>query len=216
MGYSKEVYRIASAKLAERRAKAEREAEERRTAFFAACPRALEIERELSRTGVAAARAVLAGGNVRENLERLKENNQALQREQQELLRRAALPADHLSVRYACTKCGDTGYVDGIQCECLRQALRDEACRELNALTPLTLSTFESFSLSYYPEQTRSSMEKILFNCMDYAKNFSFSSPNIIMMGSTGLGKTHLSLAIARAVIDKGFGVVYGLSLIHI
>ena len=46
MGYSKEVYRIASAKLAERRAKAEREAEERRTAFFAACPRALEIERE--------------------------------------------------------------------------------------------------------------------------------------------------------------------------
>ena len=79
MGYSKEVYRIASAKLAERRAKAEREAEERRTAFFAACPRALEIERELSRTGVAAARAVLAGGNVRENLERLKENNQALQ-----------------------------------------------------------------------------------------------------------------------------------------
>ena len=73
MGYSKEVYRIASAKLAERRAKAEREAEERRTAFFAACPRALEIERELSRTGVAAARAVLAGGNVRENLERLKE-----------------------------------------------------------------------------------------------------------------------------------------------
>ena len=53
-------------------------------------------------------------------------------------------------------------------------------------------------------------MEKILFNCMDYAKNFSFSSPNIIMMGSTGLGKTHLSLAIARAVIDKGFGVVYG------
>lgn len=210
MGYSKEVYRIASAKLAERRAKAEREAEERRTAFFAACPRALEIERELSRTGVAAARAVLAGGNVRENLERLKENNQALQREQQELLRRAALPADHLSVRYACTKCGDIGYVDGIQCECLRQALRDEACRELNALTPLTLSTFESFSLSYYPEQTRSSMEKILFNCMDYAKNFSFSSPNIIMMGSTGLGKTHLSLAIARAVIDKGFGVVYG------
>ena len=53
-------------------------------------------------------------------------------------------------------------------------------------------------------------MERILFNCMDYAKHFSASSPNLIMMGSTGLGKTHLSLAIARAVIEKGFGVVYG------
>ena len=30
------------------------------------------------------------------------------------------------------------------------------------------------------------------------------------MQGSTGLGKTHLSLAIARAAIDKGFGVIYG------
>ena len=53
-------------------------------------------------------------------------------------------------------------------------------------------------------------MERILFNCMDYAKHFSASSPNLIMMGSTGLGKTHLSLAIARVVIEKGFGVVYG------
>ena len=28
--------------------------------------------------------------------------------------------------------------------------------------------------------------------------------------GGTGLGKTHLSLAIANAAIEKGFGVVYG------
>ncbi len=210
MGYSKEVYRNAAAKLADQRAKAEREAEERRSAFFSACPRAAEIERQLSRTALAAARAVLGGGNVRENLSRLKESNQALQREQQDLLQKAGLPGDFLTVHYTCPKCEDTGYVDGILCSCLRQALREEACRQLNALTPLSLSTFESFSLDYYPEQTRPAMEKILFNCMDYAKNFSFSSPNIIMMGSTGLGKTHLSLAIARTVIEKGFGVIYG------
>jgi len=30
------------------------------------------------------------------------------------------------------------------------------------------------------------------------------------MPGATGLGKTHLSLAIARQVIDRGYGVVYG------
>ena len=29
------------------------------------------------------------------------------------------------------------------------------------------------------------------------------------MQGATGLGKTHLSLAIARAAIGKGFGVIY-------
>ena len=29
------------------------------------------------------------------------------------------------------------------------------------------------------------------------------------MMGKTGLGKTHLSLSIAKTVIESGFGVVY-------
>lgn len=29
-------------------------------------------------------------------------------------------------------------------------------------------------------------------------------------MGNTGLGKTHLSLAIAGEVINKGYGVIYG------
>ena len=32
----------------------------------------------------------------------------------------------------------------------------------------------------------------------------------IIFTGATGLGKTHLSLAIAQAVINKGYNVVYG------
>ena len=34
-------------------------------------------------------------------------------------------------------------------------------------------------------------------------------SPSLLFSGSTGLGKTHLSLAIAREVIEKGYGVLY-------
>lgn len=102
MGYSREVYRRAEAVLAKRRADAEAQAQERRAAFFAACPRAEEIERLLARTSVAAARTVLAGGNVRETLIKLKEQNQALQAEQAELLRGAGLPADALQPLSLC------------------------------------------------------------------------------------------------------------------
>ena len=35
------------------------------------------------------------------------------------------------------------------------------------------------------------------------------SSPSIMMLGATGLGKTHLSLAIAKQVILKGYHVLY-------
>ena len=35
-------------------------------------------------------------------------------------------------------------------------------------------------------------------------------APNLLMQGGTGLGKTHLSLAIAHEAIEKGYGVIYG------
>ena len=36
--------------------------------------------------------------------------------------------------------------------------------------------------------------------CKNYAQSFDLSSFSILMMGETGLGKTHLSLAIANEV----------------
>ena len=46
--------------------------------------------------------------------------------------------------------------------------------------------------------------------CVDYARHFSPTSCSILMLGATGLGKTHLSFAIAKEVIDQGYGVIYG------
>ena len=45
---------------------------------------------------------------------------------------------------------------------------------------------------------------------MKYATQFTAHSKSIIIYGGTGLGKTHLSLAIANGVINRGFSVVYG------
>mgnify|MGYP002517959556 CR=1 FL=1 len=44
----------------------------------------------------------------------------------------------------------------------------------------------------------------------EYAKNFTVNSKGLLMRGETGLGKTHLSLAIAGEVIKKGYLPVYG------
>ena len=52
-------------------------------------------------------------------------------------------------------------------------------------------------------------MSQIIDNTISYAKEFSLSSPNLLLYGGTGLGKTHISLAIAKAVIEKGFNVIY-------
>ena len=113
-----------------------------------------------------------------------------------------------MEIRYACPLCKDEGYVDGKMCSCMKQLLRDEAYQRLNALSPLSLSSFDTFSLNYYGEAPlkaggippKKRMEDIYRYCKNYAANFDPQlSPSLLMQGATGLGKTHLSLAIARS-----------------
>ena len=52
-------------------------------------------------------------------------------------------------------------------------------------------------------------MTKVYNYCKAYAEDFTTKSKNLLMMGATGLGKTHLSLAIANKVIEKGYDVYY-------
>lgn len=218
MGYGKDVYQAVMEKLNLQRVAAEQESRRRRDDFYAACPRAAEIERLLSHTAVQAAKAVLGSGNSGEILAKLKENNLALQEERRQLLASAGLPEDYLQPHYQCPKCEDTGYIDGRMCSCLKELLRKEAYRRLNDSTPLSLCTFDSFSLSYYPDTSdspdrpspRAQIGKILSYCRRYASNFSPDSPSLLMQGGTGLGKTHLSLSIANEAIERGFGVIYG------
>lgn len=217
MGYSREIYESAGRILLERRKNAEEKASERKAAFYQRCPEAGKIESVLSRTAIAAAKAVLGGGSTKEQLTRLKQENLALQKRLKELLKSFGHSEDYLEPDYCCKLCGDTGYIDGRMCECMKKLLRSQAYDTLNALTPLKLSTFGSFSLDYYADKPdgdtskspRSIMEAVYGNCLRYADSFSLSSPSLIMQGATGLGKTHLSLAIANTAIQKGFGVVY-------
>ena len=91
------------------------------------------------------------------------------------------------------------------------------ACAELNRNAPLSLSTFESFNLEYYDKTVDPKlkvspydhMSRVLRYCQNYADNFNSHSESILMKGATGLGKTHLSLAIANEAIKRGYGVIY-------
>ena len=62
-------------------------------------------------------------------------------------------------------------------------------------------------------------MEQNLAVCKAYADSFSPErSGSLLMSGNTGLGKTHLSLAIANALLQRGVHVIYDSigSLLHI
>jgi DNA replication protein DnaC len=217
MAYGKDIYQTAFGILNDRRMREDEAAEERRRVFYTMYPRAQEIERLLTATAIGAAKAVLNGGNTVTELTRLKEKNLSLQQELSQILRGAGLEPDYLTPHYQCAKCEDTGYIDGRMCSCLRDLLRRTAYQRLNEMTPLSLCSFEDFSLRHYPESPQNEgeiapkkqMENIFHFCRTYARDFSLKSPSLILQGGTGLGKTHLSLAIAREAVGKGFGTIY-------
>jgi DNA replication protein DnaC len=69
---------------------------------------------------------------------------------------------------------------------------------------------FENFDLSYYRGTEHEQMERVLATVKSYAETFrEAGGRNLLFIGMTGLGKTHLSSACAKAVIDRGFDVVY-------
>ncbi|MGI6261465.1 MAG: ATP-binding protein [Acutalibacteraceae bacterium] len=218
MGYDREIYDSAMAVMSDRRSTANRTARQHREEVRQKCPRALEIEREISGAGLRAARLIMTGKDAQQQIAALAEENLRQQREFAEVLREAGFAEDYMEPHFACQACRDEGYIDGRMCECLKLLLRETAQQKLNRLTPLSLSSFERFDLSYYPSEPdektglspRRKMEDIFRFCTGYAQRFSLHSPSILMTGATGLGKTHLSLAIAREVIEKGYGVIYG------
>ncbi len=219
MGYSGEVYTAARSLLTERRQAARYISERRREQLYADIPELEQIERDLILIGAATSKALLSpDADSHSLLSALKEKTDRLEKRRTEIFSDCGLAEDYLRVPYTCKQCEDSGFADGEMCECLKAELKREAYRRLNEQSPLAPSSFSQFTLDYYPQQPepasgivpRVKMAEIFDFCLKYANTFSLASPNILMLGATGLGKTHLSLAIAAKVIDQGYGVVYG------
>ena len=217
MGYSPEVYELAEKELEKRRIVSEQELEKRRSILFSRSPRAEEIERTIAKTSVRAAKAVLKGADIKKELEALKKNNLELNRELDGIISDLGFSKDYLLPHYKCEACRDRGDIDGKMCSCMKILLRQISYDRLNSSSPLSLSDFDSFSLDYYsktpPEEGKLSpytcMAGVLSFCKKYARGFSTDSGSLLFQGAPGLGKTHLSLAIANELIEKGFGVIY-------
>lgn len=201
----------------ERRAFAELDAERRRVDLEAVSPELKEINRAISSAGLRAVKAIGMGEDAGYYMNKLAEENLQNQKKRTEILAALGLPADALDIRYTCSKCEDTGTYDGHYCDCVKALIKQFNHEGLCSLAPAKDSVFENFTLDYYKGfvdvktgmSAYERMSQILNYCKNYADDFDRSSPSILMYGQTGLGKTHLSLAIANSVIEKGYEVIY-------
>ena len=199
-------YQKIKAEIEQKRLSAVAKADERNEMLRDRSEKIREIDREMMATGLKLFRAACVGADI----EPIKERNRELAKMRKEALSELGYPEDYTDVHYSCEKCSDTGFIDGKMCSCFREALIKENIKSSGMGVLIEKQSFEKFVIdSTLPEEERARLERIVKTAKDYADNFSTGNKNLVFLGTTGTGKTHISTSIAKRVIEQGYEVLY-------
>lgn len=127
----------------------------------------------------------------------------------QALMAAAEISEADLKPPYTCPACMDRGVVDSRICACRQAILNQLVYEQLCDVSPARECSFDNFDLAYYDWDQRAAMDRVLESCLRYVRDFNRESKNLLFTGAPGLGKTHLSLAVAEGVARSGRLVMY-------
>ena len=208
-----ELYQAALRTVSARRQRAKAAAQDARAQAEAAVPELRAAEDALRACGVRCALAGARGAGRAEAAAALAEARQ----KRDALLAASGRSPQALEPKFTCPLCQDTGVAQGKTCQCVRREMQRLRREEIEAMSSLSVTRFDTMKLDYYPNtrdpqtgrSVRQYMAELLADLQDYAAAFDLDSENLMFTGNAGLGKTHAALAVAGAALDKGFDVIY-------
>ncbi len=216
MKFSEIIYQKAEQALKQRRAQAENLYDMRRKEFIAKNPQLVDIENEMKNAALQVIKSV-GGNGEKVNVADIARHNLEAQAAKKALIAASGYPEDYLDIPYTCKKCKDSGILNGKLCDCHLQLLQQLSVSELSCSPLLAKSTFDTFDVNLYSDiKDRAlgySPREYMRGCYEmlkaYAENFTPHSNSFFFCGGTGLGKTHLALAVLNKLISNGFNVYY-------
>ena len=207
--YTRENYNKVKALIDERRAAARARADARSEELRMISADIRAIDEELRGTGLLIFRTACEGGDIAP----IKEQNQRLIAKRKEIIKSLGYPENYSEIEYTCKHCSDSGYVDTRMCSCFREMLLTENIKSSGIGKLIERQSFENFDLSAYAYDAAllSRMEENVRIAKLFADGFGGAcrGRNLLLIGNTGTGKTHISTSIAKKIISDGYDVLY-------
>lgn len=185
--------------------------EEKKAFLREKIPQLSEIDAALSKTGIKVFAASMGGGDdVKEKVAEIREENERLHAKRRALLRENGYPEDYSDIKYECEKCSDTGFVGIEMCSCMKSAISHARLADSDMGELAKSQSFDNFSMKYYGGADLNNIKQNYSSLKAFAEGFTADTyENWLLIGATGLGKTHLSTSVGVTVINRGFDVIY-------
>ena len=206
--YSYENYYKVKEEIESRRIRAISEADARAEELRSISEEIKAIDEELSSTGLHIFKVACSGGDIAP----IRAHNEELSARRLEIIKRLGYPEDYTDVKFTCPTCSDTGYIGGTRmCSCLREELIRATIQSSGIGNLIEKQSFDNFDLELYKDnpEVYERMKRNLSLAKSFVTGFAKNKGNILLVGTTGTGKTHISTAIAREIIHQGYDVVY-------
>lgn len=181
-------------------------------------PRIGEIDSEIFNLGLENTNNIFKNPEKKDEYNKsFKEKLKLLTDEKNRLIKENGIDENYDKYDYLCSECSDTGYTpDGRKCRCFKQRLINEAYSMSNMSEIIKKQNFNTFSFDYYSKSSSDgeaspyeNMVRIYNSCKRFCENFDSEIKSLLFYGPTGLGKTFLSSAVAKEIMDNGKTVVY-------
>lgn len=203
-----------------KRDRAESDLEDRKKDVYSQIPKIKEIDDEIAKLGLKLTRLVLTNPSKKDEIIlESKSKMEELKLKKESLLKKYKVPEWYLNIQYECNICKDKGFLkNGQKCNCLKQEIINEAYKMSNISRSLETQNFSTLDTSIFSKEKLpgsnispyENMLNIIPICELFVINFDKDNgENLLFYGEVGLGKTFMCNCIAKALLDKGYVVIY-------
>jgi len=177
--------------------------------LYGCIPNLEAIDKAIGQKNVAMIRSGILHKNKAQQ-SALQQEIEALMKERHALLTQYGVDEAVYKPKWDCPLCEDRGYLaDGTLCKCYQQERIQNIIEQSGMSAAMQQYRFENFYLDGFdkPEDIQKKVEW----CKQFARQIVNGTCNdsLFLRGDVGRGKTHLSSAIANAVLAGGKTVIY-------